>query len=116
MTAIARYIVGPIILSPLVTAGLALLHAGVYGWTLFVISPFWIGVLAAWVVRGPHRDVFVALPRLQSLPAARALARRTRACRIETNLDTVPGVSQAADSHSCSRTPSRRPYSRFAKP
>jgi hypothetical protein len=51
VTAFARYVVGPIILAALVTAGLGLLSGGVYGWTLFAVFPLLIGGLAAWISR-----------------------------------------------------------------
>lgn len=51
MTTSERYVVGPIILTALAAAGLAVLRVGVYGWTIFVVCPLWIGALAAWVVQ-----------------------------------------------------------------
>ena len=35
----------------LAAAGSAMMHAGVYGWTLFVALPVLLGELAAWVFR-----------------------------------------------------------------
>ena len=48
----ARWAVGLVFLAILMGAGLAMLHSGVYGLTLFVLLPVLLGGLAAWVT-GP---------------------------------------------------------------
>ena len=73
MTTSERYLIGSITLAATVTAGLALLQAGVYGWTLFVISPFWIGVLAAWVIQPSTASGAAATGALAGLTVACSL-------------------------------------------
>lgn len=48
----ARWAAGLLFLGILMGAGVAMLHSGVYGWTLFVVLPVLLGGLAAWVT-GP---------------------------------------------------------------
>jgi len=47
----ARCFVGLLLLAILFFGGLALLRNGVYGWTLFVLFPVFLGGLACWVFR-----------------------------------------------------------------
>lgn len=49
MSLIARCLVGLLLLGVLFASGLGLLHAGVYGLTVFVIHPMLLGGLACWV-------------------------------------------------------------------
>src|SRR5713226_4046825 len=51
MSTRARALVGLLILAVLVVSGTALLRNGVYGWTIFVLFPVFLGGLAAWVFR-----------------------------------------------------------------
>lgn len=69
MTTTARYLSGAIILAALVTAGLGLLHGGVYGWTLFAVFPLLIGSLAAWVIQPPTENGAVGVGALAVLIA-----------------------------------------------
>ncbi len=45
----ARYLVGLLLVALLSAGGVALLHAGIYGWTVFVLLPSLVGGLASWV-------------------------------------------------------------------
>jgi hypothetical protein len=44
-----RFVIGLLILAGLAIGGFALLHYGIYGWTIFVVAPMLIGGLATWV-------------------------------------------------------------------
>jgi uncharacterized protein YndB with AHSA1/START domain len=45
----ARCLVGILLLAILVVGGIALLHSGLYGWTIFTLLPVTIGGLASWI-------------------------------------------------------------------
>jgi len=47
----ARLVVGLLFFGLLVASGLALLQRGIYGWTIFALSPFFLGGLTSWIVR-----------------------------------------------------------------
>jgi hypothetical protein len=49
----ARSLVGLVLLLILIFRGIALLQAGVYGWTIFILFPLGVGALATWVHRPP---------------------------------------------------------------
>ena len=51
MSTLARCIVGLLLLAILVLAGIALLHNGIYGLTIFVVAPVVLGGVACWVFR-----------------------------------------------------------------
>jgi len=51
MSAPVRGIVGLLLLAILVFGGIALLHSGIYGWTIFIVAPVLLGGIVAWVVR-----------------------------------------------------------------
>ena len=53
MSTRARSLVGLVLLLVLIFGGVALLQAGVYGWTIFVLFPLGVGALATWVLRPP---------------------------------------------------------------
>ena len=53
MSTRARSLVGLVLLLILFFGGIALLQAGVYGWTIFVLLPLGVGALAKWVLRPP---------------------------------------------------------------
>jgi Polyketide cyclase / dehydrase and lipid transport len=46
----SRYFTGLMILVILIAGSYALLHAGAYGWTVFVVLPSFLGGLACWVI------------------------------------------------------------------
>jgi hypothetical protein len=51
MSSLARCSVGLLLLAVVVAGGVALLHRGVYGLTLFILFPVLLGGLASWVFR-----------------------------------------------------------------
>ena len=51
MSTTARRFVGLLLLALLAAGGFALLRGGVYGWTVFVMYPVFLGGLASWVFR-----------------------------------------------------------------
>lgn len=51
MTTAARCLIGLSLVILLIACGVALLHGGVYGWTIFVLFPAVLGGLASWVFR-----------------------------------------------------------------
>ena len=51
MSALARGTVGVLLLAVLALGGIALLHSGIYGWTIFIVAPVMLGGVVAWVVR-----------------------------------------------------------------
>lgn len=51
MATAARWIVGSLCAVLLFAGGIALVHAGIYGWTIFVLSPVILGGLSSWVSR-----------------------------------------------------------------
>jgi hypothetical protein len=51
MSTSARHFFGLLLLIVLIGAGFALLHGGVYGFTIFVLFPLLLGGLASWVFR-----------------------------------------------------------------
>ncbi len=51
MSATARGIVGLLLLAILALGGMALLHNGFYGWTIFIVAPVLLGGVVSWVVR-----------------------------------------------------------------
>jgi len=55
MNPVARGAIGLLVLAVLLMSGLALLHAGFYGYTVFVIHPWLLGGLASWVFRPSSR-------------------------------------------------------------
>jgi len=50
-----RSLAGLLVLGALGAAGRALLHNGLYGWTIFIVMPVLLGALASWVVRPATR-------------------------------------------------------------
>src|SRR5712692_9351214 len=51
MSTLARWFVGLLLLAILVAGGIALLHRGMYGLTIFMLLPVLLGGLASWVFR-----------------------------------------------------------------
>ena len=51
MSTLARCIVGLLVLAILVFGGVTLLRSGIYGWTIFIVSPVLLGGVASWVFR-----------------------------------------------------------------
>ncbi len=46
-----RYLVALLLLILYITGGVALLRAGIYGWTIFILLPVFLGGLASWLFR-----------------------------------------------------------------
>jgi hypothetical protein len=44
-------VVGLLFLAILVFGGISLLHGGIYGWTIFIVAPVFLGGIASWVFR-----------------------------------------------------------------
>lgn len=70
MTTRARCLVGMLLMILLIAGGGALLHAGVYGWTIFVVFPLVLGGLASWVFRPRTGDGAVGLGALAVMAAS----------------------------------------------
>lgn len=51
MSTRARYLLGSLFAALSSAGGMALLHAGIYGWTIFILCPAVLGGVAAWVFR-----------------------------------------------------------------
>lgn len=56
MSTPARAVAGAAFLAILVIGGIALLHSGIYGWTIFVLLPVLLGGLASWIFRPATGD------------------------------------------------------------
>lgn len=70
MSTPARCVVGLLLLAILFFSGVALLRSGVYGWTLFVLFPVFLGGLACWVFRPATGKRAAGLGALTAITAA----------------------------------------------
>jgi len=68
-----RCLVGLLLLAILIAGGVALLHSGLYGWTIFVLFPMFLGGLACWVLRPSEERGAAVLGALAAMVATCSL-------------------------------------------
>lgn len=56
MSRIVRWSIALFLLGVLFSSGVALMHAGAYGFTVFVIHPYFLGALSCWVLQPARRS------------------------------------------------------------